>query len=409
MAEPKKPQKTGRSANRNANKATITPTELKPKRRDKYKSDVPLQSNQVPARAQQNMNSLRAEGDWFESAEKAMKGLGILRPPKENTLGNKPQEQDRESTPEIMDADFEEGEVQMSQEEIDDAYSKYLKHQWRQDEEMDEAMVSNLESEMWSIASELKNRKKTPSSKKMGFFKNWLKCLMELADDKDTNKPIEPTIAYLAETNAYLTRKLNELEANPTHTTRQQPHDPTTQATPMATNSRPSWEAVAAAPVKSTQKTSAKPSKPTQTRMTPQEPTADPRCLIIQVQPPILAKEKPNGIVTRKKINEMLDKKGVLQFFHVMAVGYSGAGNIKITTMHTSKVSDLMQHRNDIASIITNNKVLSILPDTEHYQVKINKVLTWCGNNEPMSIDLIHEELCMYLQGYKSMKQWRVP
>ena len=174
MAEPKKPQKTGRSANRNANKATITPTELKPKSRDKYKSDVPLQSNQVPARAQRNTNSPRAEGDWFESAEKAMKGLGIPRPPEENTLGNKPQEQDRESTPEIADADFEEGEVQMSQEEIDDAYSEYLKHQWRQDEEMDEAMVSNLESEMWLIASELKNRKKTPSWKKMGFSRTGL-------------------------------------------------------------------------------------------------------------------------------------------------------------------------------------------------------------------------------------------
>ncbi len=125
----------------------------------------------------------------------------------------------------------------MSQEEIDDAYSEYLKHQWRQDEEMDEAMVSNLESKMWSIASELKNRKKMPSWKKMGFFKNWLKCLMELADNEDTNKPVELTIAYLAETNAYLTRKLNELEANQTHMTCQQPCDPTTQATPMATNS----------------------------------------------------------------------------------------------------------------------------------------------------------------------------
>src|SRR5258708_7214012 len=174
MDEPKKPQKIGCSANRNANEATITPTELKPKSRDKYKSDVPLQSNQVPARVQWNMNSLRAEGDWFKSAEKAMKGLGIPCPPEENTLGNKPQEQDHESTPEIADADFEEGEVQMSQEEIDDAYSEFLKHQWRQDEEMDEAMVSNLESEMWLIASELKNRKKTPSWKKMGFSRTGL-------------------------------------------------------------------------------------------------------------------------------------------------------------------------------------------------------------------------------------------
>ncbi len=141
----------------------------------------------------------------------------------------------------------------------------------------------------------------------------------------------------------------------------------------------------------------------------PQEPTADPQCLIIQVHPPILAEERANGIEVRKKINEMLDKKGVLQFFHVMAVGYLGAGNIKITTTHTSKASDLMNHGNDITSMIMKNKVLLILPDTEHYHIKINKVLTWCGSNEPMSIDLIHEEMCTYLLGYKNMKQWCVP
>src|SRR5258708_27362300 len=92
-----------------------------------------------------------------------------------------------------------------------------------------------------------------------------------------------------------------------------------------------------------------------------------------------------------------------------MGVGYLGAGNIKITTTHTSKASDLMNHGNDITSMIMKNKVLLILPDTEHYHIKINKVLTWCGSNEPMSIDLIHEEMCTYLLGYKNMKQWCVP
>ncbi len=41
--------------------------------------------------------------------------------------------------------------------------------------------------------------------------------------------------------------------------------------------------------------------------------------------------------------------------------------------------------------------------------MKINKVPTWCGNNEPMSIDMIHEELCTYLPEYKDMKQWCIP
>src|SRR5258708_11324954 len=123
----------------------------------------------------------------------------------------------------------------------------------------------------------------------------------------------------------------------------------------MAANTHTLWATVAAAPT-----------KPTQTSTTTQEPTADPWCLIIQVHPPIIAKERHNGIETRKKINEVLDKKGVPQFFRVMAVGYSGVGNIKITTTHTSKASDLMKHGNNITNIITKNKVLLILPDTKH-------------------------------------------
>ena len=53
-------------------------------------------------------------------------------------------------------------------------------------------------------------------------------------------------------------------------------------------------------------------------------PTADPHCLIIQVHPPITANERPNGIETRTKINNLLAKKGVAQSIRVMAVGYSG-------------------------------------------------------------------------------------
>ncbi len=42
-------------------------------------------------------------------------------------------------------------------------------------------------------------------------------------------------------------------------------------------------------------------------------------------------------------------------------------------------------------------------------RVKINKVPTWCGNNEPISIAMEHEEFCTYVPEYRSMKQWRVP
>ena len=67
-----------------------------------------------------------------------------------------------------------------------------------------------------------------------------------------------------------------------------------------------------------------------------------------------------------------------------------------------------MKFSKDITEIIMKNQVLSILPDTEHYHIKINKVSTWCGNDEPMTIDMVHKELCMYLPEYKDMKQWYI-
>src|SRR5260370_32918904 len=129
------------------------------------------------------------------------------------------------------------------------------------------------------------------------------------------------------------------------------------------------------------------------------------------MQPLILLDKQLNGISVRKrkKINDMLEEKGVPQLFHIMAVGYSGAGNIKITSTHMSKASDLMKYGDNITKIITINKILSILPNMEHYWVKINEVLTWCGNDNPMTIDLIHKELQTYLLEYELMKQWQVP
>ena len=56
---------------------------------------------------------------------------------------------------------------------------------------------------------------------------------------------------------------------------------------------------------------------------------------------------------------------------------YSIAGNIKISTTHACKAADLMAFGEEIAEIITKNKVISVLPDEDHYRVKINKILTW--------------------------------
>src|SRR5260370_42223820 len=105
----------------------------------------------------------------------------------------------------------------MNQDEIDEAYSEYIKEQLRIDIETEDAMIRSIKKEMWTIHRELKSRKDSPSWKKMGFFKDWLKSILELADTDETNKPAEPTIAYLAETNAYLTRKLIELDSDFTH------------------------------------------------------------------------------------------------------------------------------------------------------------------------------------------------
>ncbi len=236
MADPKKPQKPGCMGNRNVSKVAANPGE-KPKSRDKYKSDIPLQTNQIPVRPTHTMSSLRAEGEWFKMMEAATKGTGSH--PEENTNNNKTQDPDYKLRAELEDAYIEEGEQQMMQEEIDNAYSEYLKSQHKQDEEMEEAILNQLEHKMWSIAKELKNRKNSPSWKKMGFFKEWLKAIMDLVDEGEKLKPAEPTIAYLTETNAYLTRKLNELESNTTPVLQTQTRDPNTQATPMAASMHP--------------------------------------------------------------------------------------------------------------------------------------------------------------------------
>ena len=89
--------------------------------------DVPLQTNQVLARNTCSMTSPRAEGEWFESAEMAMKGTKPLTG--DTSKNDKSQGLDYKLTPKLEDTYFEEGDQQMTQEEIDNAYSEYLKDQ----------------------------------------------------------------------------------------------------------------------------------------------------------------------------------------------------------------------------------------------------------------------------------------
>src|SRR5258708_26032414 len=92
-----------------------------------------------------------------------------------------------------------------------------------------------------------------------------------------------------------------------------------------------------------------------------------------------------------------------------MAVGYLVASNIKITMTHACKASDLMSVGEDNTTIISNNKVISVLPDEDHYSVKINKIPTWYDLVHPMTINDIHKELTVYVLEYDKMKKWRPP
>ncbi len=89
-----------------------------------------------------------------------------------------------------------------------------------------------------------------------------------------------------------------------------------------------------------------------------------------------------------------------------MAVGYSVARNIKISTAHACQASDLMTYGEEIAALITTNKVISVLPDEDHYRVKINRISTWYDVDHPMTIRQVHQELTAYVLEYDKMKKW---
>src|SRR5258708_2164867 len=92
-----------------------------------------------------------------------------------------------------------------------------------------------------------------------------------------------------------------------------------------------------------------------------------------------------------------------------MAVRYSVTGNIKISTTQTCQVSDLMAFGEEIAALITTNRVISVLPDEDHYRIKINRIPTWYDSDHPMTIGQIHQELTAYVPEYDKMKKWRPP
>ena len=284
MADPKRQQKGGRNGNKNAIDFIDTIMAEKSKSREKYASDIPLQMNQTPAKAHRTGTSLRTKGNGTETPGNNTRPL-----PGDPTFNPKPQEiearwskdpedayfQDPEDAffQDPKDAYFQEDNYQMSQKEADAAYYEYEK---QQDEECKKYMLFNLKEEMWTIQKELKRLKNMPTWEKVDFFKDWLKSILETDKVEVAKKPAESTIAYLTETNAYLMRKLRDLESSSTTTQQPQPCDPGTQATPMVSNSCLTWASVAAKPAKPAQHPTPKTAKATQMRLAPQDPTADP-------------------------------------------------------------------------------------------------------------------------------------
>src|SRR5258708_22703211 len=181
-----------------------------------------------------------------------------------------------------------------------------LQDEYLSDEE--EYMVKQIKIRLEDILEELTTAKATQIWPKLDAA-NWATCFTKL-----TGGPIEDSmdkhiITNLAETNAYLTKRVIELELKDMDFTPEtiQPHrpDPIKKTTPTPTQT--SWAQVAAS---AHQKTPTQPTLPTPKvlKTNHQEKMTDPRCLIIQVTPPIPATERPNGIDSTNHINNMLNQ-----------------------------------------------------------------------------------------------------
>ena len=142
-------------------------------------------------------------------------------------------------------------------------------------------------------------------------FDSWAKKITTLNAGLATGTQTDPTIAYVAETNVYLTRRIKELESGSTLPEHILNCDPAMTAIPMNQPNQALWAAIAARPATNQRAKKPNQTRPTNTTTDQSQPTmtADPCCLIIQVNPPLPATERPDGIATRTKINSILKKK----------------------------------------------------------------------------------------------------
>ncbi len=183
---------------------------------------------------------------------------------------------------------------------MDEDYSNMGGYQDMEMNSEEELISDHINMKLEDMLEELKEAKQSPIWKKLDFIELWVDHCANLIGSPRGSKMDKHIITDLAETNGYLTKKIVELELKDINfapkTVQSQPPQEQPLARKMAPSlTQPSWAQVATTAHK---RSPTLPPKPGPTKQCPnsQEKMADPQCLIIQISPPILATDRPNGI-----------------------------------------------------------------------------------------------------------------
>ncbi len=185
-------------------------------------------------------------------------------------------------------------------EDMDEESSDMEGYQDAQMTNEEESTCDHIYMKLEDALDELKAAKLSLIWTKLEFIELWVDCIANLVRSPRGSDMDKLIIANLTETNTYLTKKIVELELKNDNFTPeiiqpQLPQEPHTVRKMTYAPTQPSWAQVA---TDAHQRAPTQPTKTTPTKQCPitQEKTADPWCLIIQVSPPILATDRPNGI-----------------------------------------------------------------------------------------------------------------
>ena len=166
-------------------------------------------------------------------------------------------------------------ELEMQMQNIEDGHNSdpYLEH-------MKADRIVQIKNTMEYIIGELEQIKEENPWEKLGYAA-WYRKLSALNRNAEMGTTNMTTIAHMAETNAYLTKRINTLETKLTHDTQATAHDPNMVTTPM-NGTNQTWATVAAKLANLKQPTPK--TRPTQipaNQGASAKPMVDPRCLII--------------------------------------------------------------------------------------------------------------------------------